>query len=97
MNLILDKREEGLKALARMISAACRRRMAEETDVSFTASNDHGECPRLAAKTTLNIEPEDLRREGDYTETIKVENFIRNRRKTNQAGNLRNCRVAKES
>ena len=95
MTAILDKREEGLRALARMIAAAYRRRMTEETDTMFTVSNGVEEHPCLKDRTTRNIEPEDLRREGEYTETVKVENFIR--RKARQVGDSRTCSVAKES
>ena len=81
MNPIVDKREEGLRALARMIAAAYRRRMTGETDTVFTVSNGVDEHPCLKARTTRNIEPEDLRHEGEYSETVRVDNFIRNKRR----------------
>ena len=51
MTPIVDKREEGLRALARMIAAAYRRRMTGETDTAFTASNGDEEHPCLKART----------------------------------------------
>ncbi len=95
MNPIVDKREEGLRALARMIAAAYRRRMTGETVTAFTASNGDEERPCLESRTTQNTEPEDLRHEGEYMEIVKVENFIR--RKARQVGDSRTCGVAKES
>ena len=81
MTPILDKREEGLRALARMIAAAYRRRMTGETNTAFTASNAAEERPCLESRTTQNTEPEDLRHEGEYSETVRVDNFIRNKRR----------------
>ena len=81
MTLILDKREEGLRALARMISAAYRRRMIGETVTTFTASNGDEEHTYLKERTKQNTEPEDLRHEGEYSETVRVDNFIRNKRR----------------
>ena len=91
----IDKREEGLRALARMMAAAYRRRVTGETGTAFTALRSGKENPGVESKTAQYTELEDLRQEGSYTETVKVENFIR--RKANQVGNSRNCRVAKES
>ena len=81
MTPILDKREEGLRALARMISAAYRRRMIGETVTTFTASNGEEEHPYLKTRAKQNTEPEDLRHEGEYSETVRVDNFIRNKRR----------------
>ena len=75
-----DKREEGLRALARMMATAYRRRMAGETGIA-TSLNSGAEHPDIRAKTAQYTEPEDLRQEGSYTETVKVENF--RRRKAN--------------
>ena len=75
-----DKREEGLRALARMMATAYRRRMTGETGIA-TSLNSGAKHPGVSAKTVQYIEPEDLREEGSYTETVKVENF--RRRKAN--------------
>ena len=89
----VDKREEGLRELARMIAAAYRRRVTGETGTAFTALGSGEENPGVEAKTAQCTEPEDLRHEGSYTETVKVEKFIR--RKVPQVRNSRNCRAAK--
>ena len=81
MTPLLDKREEGLSALARMIAVAYRRRMTGETGTAFTTSNGDEEHSYLKARTKQSTEPEDLRHEGEYSETVRVDNFIRNKRR----------------
>ncbi len=81
MNPILDKRDEGLRALARMIAAAYRHRMTGETGTAFTALSSGQENPDVEAKPAQYTELEDLRQEGSYTETVKVENFLRRKAK----------------
>jgi hypothetical protein len=79
MTQLLDKREEGLRALARMIAAAYRRRVTGESVP--TSSSYDGDDERLFpnAMKKKNTQPKDLRQEGEYTETVSVENFLRNK------------------
>jgi hypothetical protein len=79
MTQLLDKREEGLRALARMIAAAYRRRVTgESVPVSSSCDSDD---EQLFTKThkKKNTQPKDRRQEGEYTETVSVENFLRNK------------------
>ena len=87
MNPIVDKREEGLRALARMIAAAYRRRMTGETGTTLTGKGDEV-YPYL--RTRQNTEPEDLRHEGEYFEIIGVDSFIRNKRPPGNTNNKNN-------
>ncbi|WP_143712132.1 hypothetical protein [Dehalococcoides mccartyi] len=79
MTQLLDKREEGLRALARMIAAAYRRRMTGETAPVLTASDNDDEQLFPQSRKRHHAEPKDLRHEGEYTETVSVENFLRNK------------------
>jgi hypothetical protein len=92
MTFILDKREEGLRALAHMIAAAYRRRMTSETGMKLTGNSDEA-YPHLKTQQKQNTEPRDLRREGEYFEIIGVDNFIRNKKQqvntTNKHNKLR--------
>ncbi len=76
MALELDKREEGLRELARMISAAYRRRMTGEGVAVLTSTETAMKTGR-EARATAYPEPPDLRREGDSVEVVSVEYFIR--------------------
>ena len=88
----VDKREEGLRELACMIAAAYRRRMTGETVEPLTYSKSDEEYPISEGEIVACIEPADSRSGCVYTETVKVENFIRN--KVYHARNSRNCRKA---
>lgn len=79
MTQLLDKREEGLRALARMIAAAYRRRMTGETTSLLTVSDAEDEQLFPNTRKKKNTQPRDQRQEGEYTETVSVENFIRNK------------------
>lgn len=79
MTQLLDKRVEGLRALARMIAAAYRRRMTGETTSLLTVSDTEDEQLFPNTRKKKNTQPKDQRQEGQYTETVSVENFLRNR------------------
>ncbi len=72
-----EKAMDGLRELAYMIAAAYRRRVTGETGMAFTAFGSAKENSGVEAKTALCTGLEDLRHEGSYTETVKVENFMR--------------------
>jgi hypothetical protein len=89
MTPIADKREEGLKELASMIAAAHRRRNTGETTSASTAPERVRAGLNSEAKATPCSEPEDLRREGEFIEIVKVDNFTR--KKAPQFRHSRNC------
>ncbi len=109
MTQLLDKREEGLRALARMIAAAYRRRVTGETAPVITVSDGDDEQLFPKSRKRHHAEPKDLRHEGEYTETVSIENFLRNKNyHSNQTkvvntkggenvtnkGSIRNCEAA---
>ncbi len=83
-----QKLMEGLNELASMIATAYRRRITGETDVVFYSSKNSEENPGVEARTIQYTEPEDLRHEGEYTETVKVGTFLR--RKTPSSREVKN-------
>jgi len=89
MTPIADKREEGLKELASMIAAAYRRRITGETISASTVPERGREDLGSEAKATPWLEPEGLRREGEFIEIVKVDNFTR--RKAPQSRHSRDC------
>ena len=88
----IDKREDGLRELASMIAETYRRRTTGEIISPLnTSENDDGN-PISEAEIIVRIEPADSRSGFVYTESVGVENFIRN--KVYHARNSRNCRKA---
>ena len=77
----IDKREEGLRELAGMIADAYRRRMTGEIISPLNASEGNDRNPISEAEIIARIEPADSRPGFAYTETVRVENFIRNKKR----------------
>ncbi|MFC2016726.1 hypothetical protein ACFLUF_03325 [Chloroflexota bacterium] len=77
----IDKREEGLRELASMIAATYRRRMTGETVEPLTYSKSDDDCPISEDEIIMRVEPTDSRPGFVYTETVAVENFIRNKKR----------------
>ncbi len=72
-----QKAMEGLRELACMIAAAYRRRVTGETGTASTALRTGEENHGVKVKTAQCTGLEDLRPEGSYTETVRVEHFLR--------------------
>ena len=77
----IDKREEGLRELAGMIADAYRRRMTGEIISPMNASKDDDSNPISEAEIIARIEPNSSGPGFVYTETVRVENFIRNKKR----------------
>ena len=92
MALKIDKRQDGLRELASMMAEAYRRRTTSELISPVNASESDDGNLISEAEIIVRIEPADSRHGFVYTETVKVENFIRN--KVYHARNSRNCRKA---
>ena len=88
----IDKREDGLRELASMMAEAYRRRTTSELISPVNASESDDGNLISEAEIIVRIEPSDSRFGFVYTETVGVENFIRN--KVYHARNSRNCRKA---
>lgn len=71
-----QKLAEGLKELAFMIATAYRRRISGETDIEPLSSTNYEHILGLEEMTQCAF-PEDHRHGGEYTETVKVESFLR--------------------
>ena len=71
-----QKLAEGLKELASMIATSYRRRVYGETDIdSYSPANY--DATLVFEENTPQLYPEDHRHGGEYSETVKVENFLR--------------------
>ena len=81
MALKIDKREEGLRELAGMIADAYRRRMMGEITSPLSASEDDNSNTISEAEIIARIEPNGSGPGFVYTETVRVENFIRNKKR----------------
>ena len=88
----IDKREEGLRELASLIAEAYRRRTTGEIISPLKTSENDDDNPISEAEIIVRIEPAASLSGCVYTETVGVENFIRN--KVYHARNSRNCRKA---
>ena len=88
----IDKREDGLRELASMLAEAYRRRTTGEIISPLNISESDGVNPISESEIIVRIEPADSRSGFVYTESVGVENFIRN--KVYHARNSRNCRKA---
>jgi len=77
----IDKREEGLRELAGMIADAYRRRMTGEIISPLNASEGNDSNPISEAEIIARIEPNSSGPGFAYTETVRVENFIRNKKR----------------
>jgi hypothetical protein len=82
----IDKREEGLRALARMIANSYRRRMAGEIAQPVNVLKSRGTAPISENEIIAGVE---YKNGGSrvYTETVRVENFLR--KKSHQKPNKR--------
>ncbi len=89
-----QKLVEGLKELAFMIATAYRRRISGETEIEPLPSTNYEHILGLEEMTQCAF-PEDHRHEGEYTETVKVENFLR--RKATQVRKSRTREVIEVS
>ena len=88
----IDKREDGLRELASMLAEAYRRRTTGEIISPVNASESDDGNLISEAEIIVRIEPADSRSGFVYTESVGVENFIRN--KVYHARNSRNYRKA---
>ncbi len=75
----INRREEGLRELASMIAAAYRRRATGEIIGPLSASGDYEKNTVSESEIIVRIEPADPGPGFVYTETVRVENFIRNK------------------
>lgn len=89
-----QKLAEGLKELAFMIATAYRRRISGETDIEPLSSTNYEHILGLE-EMTQHAFPEDHRHGGEYSETVKVENFLR--RKAPQVRRPRTLEVGEVS
>ena len=84
----IDKREEGLRELASMIADAYRRRMTGEITRPLSVSEDDDSDSIAESEIIARIEPNSSGPGFVYTETVRVENFIRNKKpRGNHRGN----------
>ena len=84
----IDKREEGLRELAGMIADAYRRRMTGEITSPLSDSEDDDSSSIAESEIIARIEPNDSGSGFVYTETVRVEHFIRNKkRRANHSDN----------
>ena len=84
----IDRREEGLRELACMIAEAYRRRATGEIIRPLNASGSDESDIISEAEIIVRIEPADSRTGLVYTETVRVEHFIRNKkRRANHSDN----------
>ena len=72
----VDKRLEGLKELASMIADAYRRQITGEDGA--TAVRNNPKKSESDANIEVFVQRNDPQCGGLYTETVKVENFLRN-------------------
>jgi hypothetical protein len=72
----IDKREEGLTALASMIAKAYIQRQRHNLEQPTPALKD-GEQLVSEAEITKGIEPANLRHGCLYTETVRIETLLR--------------------
>ena len=77
----IDRREEGLRELAGMIADAYRRRMTGEITSPLSDSEDDDSNTISEAEIIARIEPNDSGPGFVYTETVRVEHFIRNKKR----------------
>lgn len=75
----INRREEGLKELASMIADAYRRRATGEIVGPLRASGDEDKNAINESEIIKRIEPDGSGQGFVYTETVRVENFIRNK------------------
>ena len=77
----IDKREDGLRELASMIAETYRHRETDEIISPLNASDNDDSNPVSEDEIIVRIEPTDSRSGFVYTETVAVENFIRNKKR----------------
>ena len=75
----INKRQEGLKELASMIADAYRRRATGEIVSPLSASDRDNASPIDEGEILVSIEAADSGTGFVYTETVGVDNFIRNK------------------
>ena len=90
-----QKLVEGLKELASMIATAYRRRVTGETDDEHFSSANYEGAFGIEDTITQYVYLEDCRHEGECTETVKVESFLR--RKAPQVRKSRTPKVVEVS
>jgi hypothetical protein len=76
MTFKVDKREEGLRELARMIAAAYRRRMSGATVAEGSIKNNEEDCGD-EDELEVFVQWHDPECGGAYTETVKVVDLLR--------------------
>jgi predicted nucleic acid-binding protein len=72
-----QKLAEGLKELAFMIATSYRRRVSGETDIDSYSPANYDAALVFEENAAQCVYPEDHRHGGEYSETVKVENFLR--------------------
>ena len=90
-----QKLAEGLKELAFMIATSYRRRVFGETDIEPLSPANYDPALVFEEDTAQYVFPEDRRRGGEYSEAVKVENFLK--RKVPQARRSRTPEVGEVS
>ena len=90
-----QKLTEGLKELASMIATSYRRRVSGENDIDSYSPANYDAALVFEENTAQCVYPEDHRHGGEYSETVKVENFLR--RKVSHVRKLRTSEVVEVS
>ena len=84
----------GLKELAFMMATAYRRRVTGETGIESHSPVVYEATSVIEEKMAFCAYPEDRRQKGEYTETVRLEDFLR--KKAPQVSKSRTQEVAKE-
>ena len=85
---------EGLKELAFMMATAYRRRVTGETGIESHSPAVYEATSVIEEKMAFYAYPEDRRQKGEYTETVRLEDFLG--KKAPQVSKSRTQEVAKE-
>jgi len=84
---------EGLKELAFMMATTYRRRVTGETGIESHSPTDYEATSVIEEKIACYAYPEDRRQKGEYTETVRLEDFLG--KKAPQVSKSRTQEVAK--
>jgi hypothetical protein len=68
---------EGLKELAFMMATTYRRRVTGETGIESHSPTDYEATSVIEEKIACYAYPEDRRQKGEYTETVRLKDFLR--------------------
>jgi hypothetical protein len=92
MTLKVDKREDGLRELAAMIAAAYRQGMTRESRTESAANIVQEDSCRKTSIAVL-VKMQDPECDGLYTETVKVDNFLRNLKSRERKSSMRKIKT----